>query len=186
MFNVFQRLQNTFNYILTLIIAIGVTVSVLGYAQLYLEGYQTISGNTLVNKSINTLKYSRNFGGRPNVGKENIKLNFELDTDLTSLFNWNTKQVFVYLVGEYAGLEEGENSKVVFWDKIISDKNDAVLNLSSLKSKYSVWDYQDSLANKTMNIKLEYNIQPWVGPLIWGSVGSDYIFTAPPVKTANS
>lgn len=49
------------------------------------------------------MKFSRRFGSVGGKPKENSKLIFDLESDLTPLFNWNTKQVFVYLTAEYPG-----------------------------------------------------------------------------------
>lgn len=45
-----------------------------------------------------------------------------LNTDLSPLFNWNTKQVFIYLAAEYEGkeikqksIDERTENQVVFW-----------------------------------------------------------------------
>lgn len=52
------------------------------------------------------MKFSRRYGSPSGKPKENSKIVFDLDADLTSLFNWNTKQVFVYLTAEYPGKSE--------------------------------------------------------------------------------
>lgn len=49
------------------------------------------------------MKFSRRFGSVGGKPKENTKLIFDIESDLTPLFNWNTKQVFVYLTAEYPG-----------------------------------------------------------------------------------
>merc|ERR1711937_995530 len=48
-------------------------------------------------------------------------LNFDLEVDSTSMWNWNVKQLFLYLVAEY---ETDRNSlnQVVVWDKIVLRK----------------------------------------------------------------
>lgn len=81
-----------------------------------------------------------------NKGKENVRMNFDLDADLTPLFNWNTKQVFVYLTAEYDGgaKRTDVSNKVTFWDKIILTKEDAILHLRNQRSAYSVYDVQKS------------------------------------------
>jgi len=46
----------------------------------------------------------RNNGRAPRSSTKAVEyafLNFDLDADLSSLFNWNTKQVFAYLVADY-------------------------------------------------------------------------------------
>lgn len=41
------------------------------------------------------------FVRHPNLNTDHARLTFDLEADLRSLFNWNTKQLFVYLVAEY-------------------------------------------------------------------------------------
>ncbi|KAF2202632.1 signal peptidase 22 kDa subunit [Delitschia confertaspora ATCC 74209] len=52
--------------------------------------------------------------------EEYAHIKFDLDTDLTSLFNWNTKQVFVYLKAIYPSLKASEPpSEAIIWDAIL-------------------------------------------------------------------
>ncbi|GME76116.1 hypothetical protein B5S28_g310 [[Candida] boidinii] len=139
--------------------------------------------------NVNLLKKTRSFGGSNANPAENVRIAFNLNTDLSPLFNWNTKQVFIYLTAEYEGkelkqksIDEKTENQVVFWDKIITDKKDAIINDERLKSKYSVWDIDHKFENKTAEIKLHYNIQPWVGPLIYGTLNTDSQFQFPAVK----
>lgn len=93
-----------------------------------------------------TVKFTRRSGAVNGKGKENVRLNFDLDADLSSLFNWNTKQVFVYLTAEYDGGAKRADisNKVTFWDRIITDKSGAVLKLRNQRGAYSVYDVQKS------------------------------------------
>ncbi|GME73864.1 unnamed protein product [Ambrosiozyma monospora] len=192
MFSITQRAQDVSSMITTSIGVLAVLISISSLIQLYLNDYNNLSGELSVRKAQNSVKFTRSFGGNARNGKENVRLSFDMETDLTPLFNWNTKQVFVYLVGEYDGLNvlkkakvaKDESSKVVFWDKIIRDKADAVLDLKNTRSKYTVWDYYQKMGNRTANLKLEYNIQPHVGPLVWGSVDFNYPFEFPEPKNA--
>lgn len=62
-------------------------------------------------------------------------IKFSLDADLSSLFNWNTKQVFVYVTAEWpaGGDENGSNNatnQAVIWDQIItSPSSDHLANI---------------------------------------------------------
>ncbi|KAI4190664.1 MAG: hypothetical protein LQ346_004877 [Caloplaca aetnensis] len=63
--------------------------------------------------------------GRPNYSstkkQEYAHVKFDLDADLTSLFNWNTKQVFVWIVATYPSKRPSEPlSQAIIWDAIIS------------------------------------------------------------------
>jgi signal peptidase complex subunit 3 len=125
---------------------------------------------------------SRKFGAVGNKEKENNKLQFDLEADLTPLFNWNTKQVFVYLTAEYPGKIPGSSNKVTYWDKIITSKNRANLTLYNEKSKYSVWDVEDTFRNREAVVRLEWDIQPYVGLLVSGSTTGEasVVFPDPP------
>jgi signal peptidase complex subunit 3 len=49
-------------------------------------------------------------------------IRFSLDADLSSLFTWNTKQVFVYVTAEWPDVKSSTNAtnKAVIWDQIIT------------------------------------------------------------------
>ena len=58
--------------------------------------------------------------------------------DLTSLFNWNTKQLFLY-VGAGFTSADGTQNEIVIWDRVVRRKEDAIIKVSS-KSKYVLRD----------------------------------------------
>ena len=66
-------------------------------------------------------------------------LTFDLQADLTPLFNWNVKQLFLYLSAEYT-TPKNEVNQVVLWDKIIQRGENAVLDYRSMNTKYYFWD----------------------------------------------
>ncbi|AGO11493.1 AaceriABR224Wp [[Ashbya] aceris (nom. inval.)] len=125
------------------------------------------------------VRSSRYFGSSNGKPKENVRLEFDLDADLTPLFNWNTKQVFVYLTAEYNDPQVLGGNVVTFWDYIIQDKSKANVTLRGAKSKYSVWDAADRLSEKELSFKLHWNIQPWVGPLAYGETIGEHVITIP-------
>lgn len=66
-------------------------------------------------------------------------LTFDLQTDLTSLFNWNVKELFLYLTAEYK-TKDNELNQVVLWDKILLRGENAVLDFKNMNTKYYFWD----------------------------------------------
>ncbi|EDP51171.1 hypothetical protein KXV98_006607 [Aspergillus fumigatus] len=66
--------------------------------------------------------------GRPNYystkKEEYAQIRFDLNADLSSLFNWNTKQIFVYVYASYSSSDKKSslipNSESIIWDTIIS------------------------------------------------------------------
>merc|ERR1719369_1975649 len=85
--------------------------------------------------------------------------------DLNPLFNWNVKQLFLYLTAEY----ETPNNKlnqVVLWDKIILRGENAMLDYRSMNTKYYFWDDGNGLlAHKNVTMTLSWNIIPNAGNL---------------------
>ncbi|KAJ6514535.1 signal peptidase 22kDa subunit [Mycena vulgaris] len=100
---------------------------------------------------------------------EHALVNFEIDADLTPLFNWNTKQLFIYLDAEYTNAKGVQNA-VVIWDRIVRRKADAKIHFDG-RQKYSFRDisgFREASATYT----LRYNLMPHVGALVYGTAGS--------------
>lgn len=177
MFNLSTRFQYAANQALTSSAIVAGIVILLSLVQLYRDNAWGIDTTSIENiRSITSMKTSYSYGSVNRKPKENTKVNFDLQADLTPLFNWNTKQVFVYLTVEYPGKSAGSSNKVTYWDKIITSKEDAILKLSNVKSKYSVWDVEKSFRERDAIVKLEWNIQPWIGPLLFGETDAAAAF----------
>lgn len=192
MFSLSQRFQDITGFMSSTVLVMAAIISVISIIQLNINQYDNLQGQLKIRNTHNHVRYSRNYGGSYNKGKENLRMRFDLDADLRPLFNWDTKQVIAYVVGEYqntrnTGNSKGEpsSSKVVFWDRIISDADHAKLHLRNKKSKYSIYDYYSSFGNNSMKMSLEFNVQPWVGPLTWGSVNAtDTMLVEKPKKSS--
>nr|XP_050869378.1 signal peptidase complex subunit 3 [Vespula vulgaris] len=92
-------------------------------------------------------------------------LTFDLQTDLTPLFNWNVKQLFLYLTAEYQTSNNNFN-QVVLWDKIVLRGDNAVLDFKNMNTKYYFWDDGNGLrGNKNITLMLSWNIIPNAGLL---------------------
>lgn len=53
-------------------------------------------------------------------GHDQAILSLGINADLRSVFNWNVKQIFVYITAEYE-TEANVLNQVVVWDAIIND-----------------------------------------------------------------
>ncbi|CAH0387363.1 unnamed protein product [Bemisia tabaci] len=100
-------------------------------------------------------------------------LTFDLQADLTPLFNWNVKQLFLYLSAEYSTPNNALN-QVVLWDKIILRGENALLDFKNMNIKYYFWDDGHGLkGNPNVTLTLSWNIIPNAGRLpIIQSIGS--------------
>ncbi|XP_011438788.3 signal peptidase complex subunit 3-like [Crassostrea angulata] len=90
---------------------------------------------------------------------------FDMTADLTKIFNWNVKQLFLYLTAEYE-TKDHQLNQVVIWDKIIRRGENAMLDYRSINTKYYFWDYGNGLkGNKNVTLTLSWNVIPNAGTL---------------------
>ncbi|KAH8077504.1 signal peptidase subunit [Cristinia sonorae] len=96
-------------------------------------------------------------------------VNFNITADLTPLFNWNTKQLFLYVGAEYTN-RQGAANDVVIWDKIIRRKEDANLTITG-RNKYVFREHSSSFKKAPpAHYTLKYNLMPYVGALTYGEI----------------
>lgn len=178
MFNLYTRIQTLLNKAVTSASIIAAIIAAIAYTQLVLnnvwQNELTSVKNIVPSAAMRKSFYAGSVNRNP---KENSAIKFDLNADLSPLFNWNTKLVFVYLTAEYPGKSPGSSNKVTYWDKIITSKDKAKILLKNYRSKYSVWDVEKSFRERDAVLKLEWNIQPWVGPLVYGETSTNTTFT---------
>lgn len=180
MFSLLQRFQTVSNQAVTYACLVAAFIAFSSWLQLVQNDAFSVPAKVSNIKPTLNVRTSRYYGSQNGKPKQNSKLAFDLEADLERLFNWNTKQVFVYLTAEYDGSERPETkNEVTYWDKIITNKADAHLSLHDTKSKYSVWDLEDKLEDRELTFKLKWNIQPWVGPLIYGETAGNETVVLP-------
>ena len=92
-------------------------------------------------------------------------MSLQIDADLRSVFNWNVKQLFVYITAEYE-TEENVLNQVVVWDQIISDPSQAWIRSSSVANKYSLTDQGFGLRANNVTLALNWNVVPSTGLLM--------------------
>ncbi|KAJ5381412.1 Signal peptidase 22kDa subunit [Penicillium cataractarum] len=111
-----NRLQAVFGFFTT------VALVVAGFAALSVLLFPTDTTTASVQlKNVQVVK------GRPHYystkREEYAQIRFDLDADLSPLFNWNTKQVFVYVYATYSSSDNANTqtraSEAIIWDSII-------------------------------------------------------------------
>jgi len=128
--------------------------------------------------------------------EEYAVIRFSLSADLSSLFTWNTKQLFVYVSASWPNATGTELvNEAVIWDTIITnpsadhlmnigpaamkklvnsakgksiDPSRGKLELKNQKAKYQITAPNGKLAEtENVVLKVHYNVQPWIGVLTW-------------------
>ena len=122
---------------------------------------------------VNTLRSLKNHGG-----VDRALISFDIDADLRSVFNWNTKQLFCFVVVEYTS-KSNKLNQVVMWDKIVQDQKDAQLAYKNVFNKYVLVDQFDQLRSADLKLRLVWDIMPLSGRLFMHSRDSRTNFKLP-------
>ncbi|KAG4438237.1 hypothetical protein IFR05_006265 [Cadophora sp. M221] len=182
------RAQNVFGFFTTVAFAVAALIA---FSDILAP--RTPSSSVIV-KDVQVVK------GRPHYysskKEEYAVIRFSLTADLSSLFNWNTKQVFVYVSASWPNATSTELvNEAVIWDTIITnpsadhlqnigpaamkklvrsakgksvDPSRGKLDLKNQKAKYQITAPTGKVAQTNdVVLNLHYNVQPWVGILTW-------------------
>ncbi|KAI1197305.1 signal peptidase subunit [Nemania serpens] len=132
MYNSLTRIQNVFGFFTTVAFVVGAIIAASDFTAPRTPSASIKPTNVQVVK------------GRPHYysskKEEYAIIKFSLDADLSSLFTWNTKQLFVYVTAEWPALSSGsgvggggganQTNKAVIWDTIItSPSSDHLANI---------------------------------------------------------
>ncbi|KAH7396159.1 signal peptidase subunit-domain-containing protein [Pyrenochaeta sp. MPI-SDFR-AT-0127] len=110
------RLQNVFGFFTTVAFTVAAVVALSSFispqtpnASIQLRNVQVVKGRP------HYYSYKK---------EEYAHIKFDLDTDLRTLFNWNTKQVFLYLKAVYPSTRANEPaSEAIIWDAIVASNS---------------------------------------------------------------
>jgi len=94
---------------------------------------------------------------------------FNVDIDLTDVFNWNVKYLFVWIKADYITSDRRVN-QIVLWDGIIENRTVSKFPVS-LPCDYLLFDHRSSLKGIQVNITVEWNIMPIIGVIKLGGPG---------------
>jgi len=182
------RAQNVFGFFTTVTFAVAALIACSD-----LIAPRTPSANVSI-KDVQVVR------GRPHYysakKEEYAVIKFSLSADFSSLFNWNTKQLFVYVSASWPNATSTELvNEAVIWDTIITnpsadhlqnigpaamkklvrsakgksiDPSRGKIELKNQKAKYQITAPTGKVAEtENVVLKVHYNVQPWVGILTW-------------------
>ncbi|KAI1352518.1 signal peptidase subunit [Xylaria sp. FL0043] len=173
MHNSLTRIQSVFGFFTTVAFVVGAIIAASDFTAPRTPSASIKPTNVQVVK------------GRPHYysskKEEYAIIRFSLDADLSSLFTWNTKQLFVYVTAEWPAPPRGvadvtnQTNKAVIWDTIItSPSSDHLANIGPATLK----KLRKSAAGKT--------VDPSRGKLSLKNQRPKYQITHPTGKVANT
>jgi hypothetical protein len=125
-----NRLQNTFGFFTTCC-AIGAAIIAVGSLWPFPPLTHYPEASIAVSK-VEVVKGRAHYASTKK--EEYAQVRFDLDADLSSLFTWNTKQLFVYVTANYPG-GAGGTSEAVIWDAIIP-ATESPYSFQNMKTQY--------------------------------------------------
>mmetsp|Transcript_8684 Transcript_8684/g.16855 ORF Transcript_8684/g.16855 Transcript_8684/m.16855 type:complete len:177 (+) Transcript_8684:92-622(+) len=152
MYNIFVRANAVFFYWTTVIFFLSMGCSITSF---FFESNPKVS---LELNKFEELSYVASYNA------ENALFSLDIDADLTSLFNWNVKQLFVWVAAEYRTKTYTKN-QVILWDYVVEDVDEAHILLKDEKLKYELTSFEKELRNREINLTLSWDIMPVVGLL---------------------
>ena len=106
-------------------------------------------------------------------------ITFNLEADFTKTFDWNTKQLFLYLTAHYK-TKANINNEVILWDYIMLRGDNPKINLKDHNTKYYFWDDGSGLqGNSNITLTLSMNVIPNSGLLPFATSSQVHSFTFP-------
>ncbi|GMI09699.1 hypothetical protein TrRE_jg7525 [Triparma retinervis] len=104
---------------------------------------------------LNTLKSLRTSGG-----VDRALFSIDIDADFTPAFHWNVKQLFVFVVAEFATNKNPLN-EVVLWDKIIESTSPSkTVHVSDAVIKYSLISQHKDLRGRSVTLREPGKVYP--------------------------
>ncbi|KAJ1956319.1 Signal peptidase complex subunit [Dispira parvispora] len=160
MYNQLQRLNSVVTFALTVAF---VLMGVVSFTSLY----QPLDASANVKVKGIRLRQGSSFPDyyNENAAKsEYVHLAMDIDADLTKLFHWNTKQVFLMLVAEYETPKMATN-QLVLWDTIVQSPEDAQFKLRKYRNKYHFNHFSRKFDTQSANLTFYWDITPHIGLL---------------------
>ena len=151
-----QRAQGVFGLFTSVLFALALAIAMTSYLP-YGPFVSRPSAALDVSKIV--VKYGRAPRSYSNKQQEYANVQFDVTADLSSLFHWNTKQVFAYVVAQYPG-EKYQNNEVVLWDRIVQHKDEAVVSLIKKRNKYAFGDITKLFSDRNATYSLHWNTMP--------------------------
>lgn len=160
---------------------LGVMTALCAFSTFFKPYDQTV--NVRINTGRRLVKSVADFGsGRKTNDLGHIS--FDLDADFARTFDWNTKELFLYLTAHYTTKDNVKN-QVVLWDHIMRRGDPTKLELRNQNTKYYFFDDGFGLkGNPNITLTLTMNVIPNAGVLATATPQTLHQFAFPSTYSA--
>lgn len=101
----------------------------------------------------------------PNAKDNDLGLvQFNLDADFEDCFDWNVKQLYIYITANYK-TSDNEMNQIILWDHVLDREDTRKLQYWNRNPEYYFWDDGFGLRGNNVTVTLSMNIIPNAGYL---------------------
>lgn len=94
---------------------------------------------------------------------DQVRFEIDMNLDLSTEYNWNLNQVYLFVVASYETKKNAKN-EVVVYDKILRTEEDLKFALKKSMVKYPLRDeFRKTLAGKEVTLSIRYQLMPIFG-----------------------
>jgi len=98
---------------------------------------------------------------------DSVFLQVNISANLREYWNWNVKQLFVFLTAKYMTKNFKEN-EVVVWDFIAVSEEKSAFNITR-PAKYTLEHKGEGLRGQSLHFTLRWSVMPYSGLSIYGT-----------------
>ncbi|CEF67443.1 CG5919 protein [Strongyloides ratti] len=155
MHNIWARFNNVLAFTLTVLAA----STFLAFVSSHILAKSTVA--TLNARNVRVKNIPSRIPGTPNNDFAHMELDIEVD--LSDVFNWNVKELFVYLVADYKTKKNAFN-QVTLWDQVVLRSDRVVINEKDLYPEYYFFDDGSNLLkHDNVSLTLNWEVIPNAG-----------------------
>jgi len=173
-----KRAQTIFYYALTALLMLGIACAI---SVAFQEPTTSARLAHRLNAFLHGSKDISQEGKATRLSGEIARFSFDLKLDLSRIWNWNFKIIFVWLKAEYSTTVNDKvmHHQAVLWDAIIRSREDANLTLTNVAAEYPLFDTKNSLRGADVNLTVSFEVIPNIGWLKAFTLPTVYPVTLP-------
>eukprot|EP00993_Chasmostoma_nieuportense_P005003 NODE_5644_length_629_cov_116.364542_g5480_i0.p1 GENE.NODE_5644_length_629_cov_116.364542_g5480_i0~~NODE_5644_length_629_cov_116.364542_g5480_i0.p1 ORF type:complete len:209 (-),score=66.32 NODE_5644_length_629_cov_116.364542_g5480_i0:3-566(-) len=153
-----------------------VTVSTMGYfaallalSSFYFRFFEETQ--PVVDVKLNSVLKFGKLGRQRYLGNEEAILSIDVDADLRKVWNWNVKQLFVYVTASFETPAHNTN-EVILWDFIITSQDGCQFSFKGLTNKYNLADKGAHLKEANVTLAFRWDTMPYSGLSFFSQQGT--------------
>lgn len=110
---------------------------------------------------------------------DQVRFSFDMSVDLSTEYNWNVNQIYLFVVATYE-TDKNKKNEVVIYDRILRTVEEFSFSLKNQRVKYPLRDeHKNTLAGRKVKLSIRYQLMPIFGFMRIRELPSESTFKIP-------